>query len=351
MGLSTPLHTALFSARHGGPELSPVLHVLRDTLLALAVDVPVAGLACLALRGGRPWAIPHAGAWRVPASPTRRLALNGAMALLVIAPIALAVQNGAELAAAGSGPGAPCPTGASLKTYDVKAIDVDIPLNRFGDRDPNGKMYVLADRVDDVRAQEQSRKVSIGLGDDPIQPLVIRANQGDCVQVNFTNEASGGEYGVHIDGLSYDVASSGDAAGDNDLVVGGQRREPQLPLLRPRRARVRGLALPAPWAGQPRRRVARPLRLARRRAGRLHLPPPDDRQADQLGLGGLDQARHRQGLPRGRQALPRDRQRDDRRLRQGREEAPARRPGHDRLPARHARSQLPLRAVHAPPGA
>ena len=126
------------------------------------------------------------------------------------------VQNGAELAAAGSGPGTPCPTGASLKTYDVKAIDVDIPLNRFGDHDPDGKMYVLADQVDAVRAQEQSRKVSIGLGDDPIQPLVIRANQGDCVQINFTNEASGGEYGVHIDGLSYDVASSGDAVGDND---------------------------------------------------------------------------------------------------------------------------------------
>ena len=56
------------------------------------------------LRSERPWATPHATAWHLPSSPARRLALNSAMALLVIAPVAVVVQNGAELAAAGVEP-------------------------------------------------------------------------------------------------------------------------------------------------------------------------------------------------------------------------------------------------------
>jgi hypothetical protein len=35
------------------------------------------------------------------------------------------------------------------------------------------------------------------------------------VQISFTNNATGGEFGMHIDGLSFDVASSGDAVGQN----------------------------------------------------------------------------------------------------------------------------------------
>ena len=51
-----------------------------------------------------------------------------------------------------------CPAGAPLRHFDVQAIDVKITLNRFGDNDPFGKMYVLSNRVSDVRAQEASRQ-------------------------------------------------------------------------------------------------------------------------------------------------------------------------------------------------
>ncbi|MGH2819265.1 MAG: multicopper oxidase domain-containing protein, partial [Actinomycetota bacterium] len=37
----------------------------------------------------------------------------------------------------------------------------------------------------------------------------------DCVEIDFTNDASGGAYGVHIDGLSFDISSSGDSIGLN----------------------------------------------------------------------------------------------------------------------------------------
>src|SRR4051812_29741290 len=105
--------------------------------------------------------------------------------------------------------------GAVDKSFDVTAIDVDIPVNRFGDHDPKGKMYALTSALDAIPAEAATQTVSIGLGDDPIQPLAIRANEGDCVEIHFTNKATGGDYGMHIDGLEYDEASSGDHIGAN----------------------------------------------------------------------------------------------------------------------------------------
>ena len=67
--------------------------------------------------------------------------MHGAMALMLVAPVVLVVQNRVDVATAGSGPGSPCPVAAPVKTFDVSAIDVDIPLNRFGDHDPSGQMY------------------------------------------------------------------------------------------------------------------------------------------------------------------------------------------------------------------
>ena len=34
-------------------------------------------------------------------------------------------------------------------------IDVDIPLNRWGDHDPAGKMYALTSQIPAIRAEEQ----------------------------------------------------------------------------------------------------------------------------------------------------------------------------------------------------
>ena len=146
----------------------------------------------------------------------------GVVAVLALAPVAEASSPTVALAAT---PG--CLDGGSVdRSFDVTAIDVNIPLNRFGDHDPKGKMYVLTSRLAAVRAQETSQKVSVGLRDDAIQPLVIRANEGDCVSIRLTNAASGGPYGLHIDGLEFDITSSGDEVGQNDPsdVAAGQSR-------------------------------------------------------------------------------------------------------------------------------
>jgi hypothetical protein len=77
-------------------------------------------------------------------------------------------------------------------TFNISAINVDMPLNKFGIHDPNSFMYVLNSNISAVRAEEASQQVSSGLGDDPIQPLVIRAHEGDCVTVNLTNATTFG---------------------------------------------------------------------------------------------------------------------------------------------------------------
>lgn len=112
------------------------------------------------------------------------------------------------------------PANAPVKTFNVSAIDVVITINRFGDNDPVGKMYVLDENIPDVRAQEAKPhpdRVSIGLRDDPIQPLVIRANIGDMVVINFTNRLSQGRAGIHFIGFPFNPATSaGSEVGENE---------------------------------------------------------------------------------------------------------------------------------------
>src|SRR3954471_14516456 len=96
------------------------------------------------------------------------------------------------------------PPRTPVRSYAVSAIDVDIPLNRWGGHVPDASMYVLDSRLPAVRAQERAPlpdRVSTGLRGDPIQPLVLRANSGDCLVVSFTNRAREGHAGFHVHGL------------------------------------------------------------------------------------------------------------------------------------------------------
>ncbi|MBH0184379.1 MAG: hypothetical protein HP477_02860, partial [Nitrospira sp.] len=88
--------------------------------------------------------------------------------------------------------GARCPAHAPVRAYDITTINIEITVNRFGDFYP-GYMYALTEQLKGVREEEEKNKaaresedvtfaggaVSNGLQGDLIQPLVIRANQGD----------------------------------------------------------------------------------------------------------------------------------------------------------------------------
>src|SRR4051812_12606289 len=58
--LGGPAHAAVFGATHGGHELSLPVHLVRDGLLALVVDLPPASLWAVALPNAHPWPPPTA---------------------------------------------------------------------------------------------------------------------------------------------------------------------------------------------------------------------------------------------------------------------------------------------------
>ena len=208
LGAAYPLLDLIFAPRDDffpGVLDQPIVHLplgirmLRDVALALAIVLPLAlgvaaALARLLWRGPLriegaarpalatvPARIPLAGRMRAKTQP--RLVLAGALALLLGLPVGLRFVGLGATAAAAVDPGNPCPSGAPIKQFDVQAIDVDIPLNRFGDHDPAGQdVRALRPGQPPSAPRRRSQQVSIGLGDDPIQPLVIRANEGDCVR-------------------------------------------------------------------------------------------------------------------------------------------------------------------------
>ncbi|MCI0574236.1 MAG: multicopper oxidase domain-containing protein, partial [Myxococcaceae bacterium] len=111
-----------------------------------------------------------------------------------------------------------CLPGAPVRRYDVSAIHIVMTLNRFGDNDPDAFMYVLDDRIDDVRKQERKAlpdRVTTGLRKDAIQPLVLRANLGECLVVRFTNRLTSDKASMHFHGLPHTAENAGGFTGNN----------------------------------------------------------------------------------------------------------------------------------------
>lgn len=209
-------------------------------LLQLAVLLPLAFVAFFVrLRRRLPTVdVAHSVAFfRWWARPLR-LGVLGLMALLAFCYGGGVDQTFANVDKTGGGaPFNACTDGGPVKTYDVWAINVVHTLNRYFDF-TTGFMYVLKDNYDAVRtfeaALESSRqqliaannvnadipgllRVTPGLRKDPIQPLVIRANLGDCVRIKLTNKITSDLHPVslHVLGLSHTVLNASGAIGNN----------------------------------------------------------------------------------------------------------------------------------------
>ncbi len=74
-------------------------------------------------------------------------------------------------------PGNPCPTGAPTKKFNVVAMEAKLQYNKSGDNDPYGLIYALSEDVQAIRN-----------GSIEPEPLVLRANEGDCIEVRLTNK-------------------------------------------------------------------------------------------------------------------------------------------------------------------
>ncbi|MBS0177645.1 MAG: hypothetical protein JSR20_02650 [Nitrospira sp.] len=119
--------------------------------------------------------------------------------------------------------GGKCPADAPVKKYDVSMINIEVSLNRWLDFYP-GYMYVHTGDIDKARAEEAANKaarekdgfdpgaVSTGLQGDVIQPLVLRANQGDCVKMTLRNQMEAEDGSLFIQASSMIVSSTGKPA-------------------------------------------------------------------------------------------------------------------------------------------
>ena len=123
--------------------------------------------------------------------PDNNIALPAGVALPAPGVENLAIPAGGTTAD-GTLPQAPlnisCPAGSTFKSFNVSVIDVPITYNRYGDHDPYGLAYVLTADAAAIRA-----------GTKPLEPLVLRANEGDCIVVNLTNDVDWDFFAQHGD--------------------------------------------------------------------------------------------------------------------------------------------------------
>lgn len=108
------------------------------------------------------------------------------------------------------------------REFDIEAISLPIVYNKYGDHDPNGLLYVLANSSKEI--QEKAREnfeLSIPQPYEKVQPLVIRANVGEKIKVRFHNKLDR-RASIHVQGLKYDVNSSdGASVGYNNDTTAG----------------------------------------------------------------------------------------------------------------------------------
>jgi len=99
-----------------------------------------------------------------------------------------------------------------VKHFNIAAISIRIVYNKAGDYDPNGLMYVLKENEDAIRkAVAENPFTPVDL----VQPLVIRANLGDFIIVDFENKLDR-PASIHIQDVEYNVLDSdGTAVGFN----------------------------------------------------------------------------------------------------------------------------------------
>ncbi len=223
----------------GLPAAARIALGVQESLIQLAALLP---LLLLGLLAASPIARPR---WNpAPVVELGRLALKPARIVVLVAAVAAFVALGgfgsSDVEGSFSDPftGAAynaCTDGGPNKTYNVSAIDVTMTLNRWGDHVVDAHMYALDANIPNIRAFEaeieadrmadeglDAARVSFGLRQDPIQPMVIRANLGDCLTLNFTNDLGDGEAAsLHILGLPHTVDSAGSAVGDNPDTMAG----------------------------------------------------------------------------------------------------------------------------------
>lgn len=91
-----------------------------------------------------------------------------------------------------------------IRRYHVVAIPIRIVVNNFGDHNPDGRMYVLKENESKVKELVRKKPFTPV---ELVQPLTIRANEGDIVEILFENQLPFAT-GMHFQEADYNVLTS-----------------------------------------------------------------------------------------------------------------------------------------------
>lgn len=229
---SVKVHELLFTNEGSATSFT---WVLADAMVAWLVASPV---VLLVYAAERRWA----------ARDRRALGYRRSVAVTLTLSL---IQAGLAVPSLISSAAAVAPSCAITRAYQVDAINVNIPYNRWGansaagatNLDADGMMYVLRQDKESVKNWDvplghkrgtDGSYVKLSAGEpDPTggrrlrpRPLILRANVGECVRVTFTNDLNDRQFGgklanprasIHVHGAAYDVQTSdGSKVGFND---------------------------------------------------------------------------------------------------------------------------------------
>jgi manganese oxidase len=206
LAVASPFHALLFDAtlpavgaavRHGA---TVALALLPLTMVVVAVagrlGPPARTVAAISVVAGTGWpareATSTSGTEAGVGAVDRRWRLAAAFTLAALVLPLVASPTSAPATAAEP---SVCAKATRTIVYDLAAFQTTIPVNGWGDHMPDGLMYAL--KGADARVGKQQMVANPNL----TQPLVIRANVGDCIKVVLKNDITGRRVGIHPEGL------------------------------------------------------------------------------------------------------------------------------------------------------
>ncbi|MBS5872796.1 MAG: multicopper oxidase domain-containing protein [Clostridiales bacterium] len=130
-----------------------------------------------------------------------------------------------------------CREEENVKVFEIALVQAKVIYNRYGWNDPQGRFFVLKEELErhgglDAYVQKiEERKICV-------EPLVIRANAGDCIEVRLTNllpeyleespfqmETKTDIAGYHIHLVKFDTIVSDGAANGWNNIAGARKYE------------------------------------------------------------------------------------------------------------------------------
>ncbi|KSV59624.1 multicopper oxidase domain-containing protein [Acetivibrio ethanolgignens] len=130
-----------------------------------------------------------------------------------------------------------CPCEVETKVFEIALVQAKLIYNRYGWNDPQGRFFVMKEELERHGGLEAYIQ-KVEAGKIRVEPLVIRANAGDCIEVRFTNLLP--EYleespfqmrtltditGYHIHLVKFDTIVSDGAANGWNNIAGARKYE------------------------------------------------------------------------------------------------------------------------------